>query len=264
MVFSNVLLEDMTPDTEIFKVKTAHTTITVRQTGNLLKLYSGDSALQSTINLDAPHRLELKNLSYLMGILLFIPEPKDILLLGAGGGSLIHFLRRHYPGCMITAIDIDAELLEIMHQHMLLPKPDDNLRYIVDDARNYIRHDAQLFDLIVCDIFIENQSPPWLLKAGTMQTLHGLLNHNGGLASNLLINSDHAYRHYYNNLQRVFGQQALQLPLDELDNTITFGVRSEIPLLDISSFMQKAMQLEQQQAVSYMEILSVIYASNPC
>ncbi|MCP4490961.1 MAG: methyltransferase domain-containing protein [Gammaproteobacteria bacterium] len=254
----------MTPDTEIFKAKTSHTAITIRQKANVLELYSGGDALQSAINLEEPHKLELKNLTYLMGILLFITDPKEILLLGTGGGSLIHFLRQHYPNCMITAVDIDAELLEIMHQHMLLPEPDDNLRYIVDDALNYLNHSTQHFDLILCDIFINNQPPPWLLKKDTMQALHNRIKHGGGLTSNLLINSDHEYRRYYHRLQSVFGQQTLCLPLDELDNTITFGVRSKIPLLDMSSFMQKAMQLEQQQGINYLEILSVIYASNPC
>ncbi len=254
----------MTPEIEVFKVKTAHTTITIRQKGNLLKLYSGDSALQSAINLDAPHNLVLKNLRYIVGILLFIPPPDEILLLGTGGGSLIHFLRRHYPNCMITAVDIDGELLEIMHQHMLLPEPHDHLRYIIDDAFNYINHSAQHFDLVICDIFIRNQSPGWLLKTGTMQTLHSLINPQGGLASNLLINTDHEYTRYYHDLQNVFEQHTLCLPSDELDNTTTFGVRSEIPLVDMSSYMQKALHLSERQGVNYMEILSAIYASNPC
>ncbi len=253
----------MTPYTNIFKAKTTHAAITIRQNGSLLELYSGDGALQSAINLDAPHKLELKNLSCLMGILLFIPEPKEILLLGVGGGSLIHFFRQHYPNCLITAVDIDADLLEIMHQHMLLPEADDRLSYIIDDAFNYLNHCDHYFDLIICDIFINNQSPQWLLKTSTIQNLHNMINREGGLASNLLINSDNEYRHFYRDLRRVFRQQALCLPVDELDNTITFGFRSEILLHDMTRYIQKAMQLSEQPGVNYMEILSEIYASNP-
>ncbi|MCP4187162.1 MAG: hypothetical protein GY763_06105 [Gammaproteobacteria bacterium] len=90
-----------------------------------------------------------------------------------------------------------------------------------------------------------------------------MINREGGLASNLLINSDNEYRHFYRDLRRVFRQQALCLPVDELDNTITFGFRSEILLHDMTRYIQKAMQLSEQPGVNYMEILSEIYASNP-
>ncbi|MCP3688401.1 MAG: hypothetical protein GY784_08305, partial [Gammaproteobacteria bacterium] len=46
--------------------------------------------------------------------------------------------------------------------------------------------------------------------------------------------------------------------------TITFGVKSGIPLIDMSAHMQKAKQLGEQQEINYMDILSSIYASNPC
>ena len=93
-----------------------------------------------------------------------MPQPKRILLLGTGGGSLVHFLRHHYPHSHLTGVDIDGELLDLMHEKMHLPKADDHLTYVIDDAANYLHHCNQTFDLILVDIFIGDQSPDWLLS----------------------------------------------------------------------------------------------------
>ena len=58
---------------------------------------------KASLDLENPHHLELKNLEYLMAVLLFIPDPERILMLGTAAGSLLHFLKYHYPEARITA-----------------------------------------------------------------------------------------------------------------------------------------------------------------
>ena len=106
----------MESDPLIFKTRTKHASLSITRSANTLELHFGTEALQSLININKPHKLELKNLQYLMGILLFLPTPQNILLLGTGGGSLIHFLKFHYPQCQLTSVDLDAELQDLMHQ----------------------------------------------------------------------------------------------------------------------------------------------------
>jgi len=141
----------------IFKTKTRYADYSIVGRGNCIELRSGVDALQSVINTDKPHKLELKNLEYLLGVLLFLPIPQNILLLGTGGGSLIHFLKFHYPQCQLTTVDYDSDLVELLHQKMLLPEADANLNYQIDDAAHYIQCCKQNFDLILVDIFSASQ-----------------------------------------------------------------------------------------------------------
>jgi spermidine synthase len=117
----------MTDESNLFKVTAHHRDLSIETNANTLELRSNSNTLQSVINVDHPEKLALKNLQYLMAILLFMPQPKRILLLGTGGGSLVHFLRHHYPDSHLTCVDIDGELLDLMHDKMYLPKADDCL-----------------------------------------------------------------------------------------------------------------------------------------
>jgi len=253
----------MKPDLPIFKAETAYTSLTIEQKGGQLLLRTDGDALQSVINQQNPQILALKNLRSLMGILLFLPPPERICLLGTGGGSLIHFLRFHYPKSHITAVEIDHELLEIMHAKMSLPRADDLLTYVIDDASHFIDTSEQKFDLIIADLFLGIQSPPWLLQSASMHRLNAMLTDTSGLCYNLVIDSEVDFKAFYANLRTVFQQKTLCLPVEGLDNTIAFALRHQPEDLEMAEYMQKAFELSDQHDSNYMEVLSAIYATNP-
>eukprot|EP00494_Astrolonche_serrata_P016707 UN16878 len=118
-----------------FNIETAYNQIEVRYCAGELEFRSHDNALQSVIDLKQPHRLALPNLEYLIAVLLFISTPKRILMLGTAAGSLLHFLQHHYPDSSITAVDIDAELIEKLLQMNILPEAGEKLTYVYDDDR---------------------------------------------------------------------------------------------------------------------------------
>ncbi len=247
----------------IFKTKTRHATLSIASTAHTLELRSGSGALHSLINIQYPHKLELKNLEYLMGVLLFLPTPLNILLLGTGGGSLIHFLRFHYPQCQLTAVELDSELQQLMHQKMLLPEAGENLTYLIDDAAQYLQHCHQQFDLIVVDIFTGRQSPDWLLAPQNMKQIYNLLSDQGAVTYNLLIDSEHDFKLFHRNLSLVFAEQALFLPVAGYDNTLAYGFRYLPPQQGMAYYMQHASSMAELHDINYNEVLAAIYTNNP-
>jgi len=248
---------------ENFNIKTAYNTISAEYHGRQLQLRSGDKALQSVIDLKYPFRLSLKNLQHLVAILLFIPQPLRILMLGTAAGSLLHFLRHHYPQAEITAVDIDVELIETLKSRDILPTADSTLTYVYDDARHYVEHCQQNFDLVLVDIFDGSQSPPWLLEKLFSNKLLRLLSDHGAVACNLLIESDHLFTRYYRNLRLVCDRQTLCMSVEGLENTIVYGFNSQVPKQDMTWYMQRAQEMSKLHAIDYMEVLSVIYTTNP-
>jgi spermidine synthase len=123
-----------------FKIETAYNRIDVHFLPGRFELRSGDDALQSVIDLQNPHQLALRNLEYLVAVLLFIPQPKRVLMLGTAAGSLLHFLRYYYPEAAITAVDIDVELIEQLLDMEILPPAQAGLSYVYDDAARFIEH----------------------------------------------------------------------------------------------------------------------------
>ncbi|MDH3388795.1 MAG: hypothetical protein OEN02_12915 [Gammaproteobacteria bacterium] len=253
----------MTSETINFNIATAYNRLRVHQRQGLFELYSDDNALQSVVDLRAPHQLMLKNLEHLMAVLLFIPAPGKILLLGTAAGSMLHYLRYYLRQSRITAVDIDAELVEKLLQMQVLPPAADGLDYVFDDAAHFIAHSNQSYDLILVDIFTGAQSPRWLLDKKCTDRLHGLLSVDGALAYNLLIDSEHDFKLFYRDLRLVFKRQTLCLPVKDFENSIAFGIRHVVPKRDMQWYLRHATEQSEQLGIDFLPILSLIYSTNP-
>ena len=253
----------MAEDWEIFKIQTRHNHIEFRRFKNRVELRSGNGALQSVVDLEQPQRLALKNLEYLLGVLLFVPPPRQILLLGTAAGSLLHYLRHNYPDSEITALDIDAELIEKLLQMDLLPPAGNGLTYVYDDAAHYIAHCPLQYDLVLVDIFSGAQSPAWLLEKSTQLGLRGLLHRQGAVAYNLIIDSETGFNRFYRDLRLAFARHTLCLPVAGLENIIAFAFADSVPERSMDWYRQRALQLGNAQQLDYLEILAVIYNTNP-
>lgn len=248
---------------KIFTLKTKFASLSIVQNADCVELRSDTDALHSVINLVNPQKLALKNLEYLMGVLLFIPAPQNILLLGTGAGSLIHFLRYHYPQSHLTSVDNDSELQDLMQQKMLLPEASENLVYLIDDASHYLHHCEQRFDLILVDIFSGSQSPDWLLESPVIRLLYNLLTDQGAIAYNLLVDSNHDFKLFFENLGQLFNQQILSLTVDGFENRLVYGFCSAPPRREMSYYIERAIAMAEKQDIDYLSVLSTIYTTNP-
>ena len=184
-------------------------------------------------------------------------------MLGTAAGSLLHFLRHYYPQAKITAVDIDVELVEKMLQIEVLPPAGDGLTYVYDDAARFINASDQSYDLILVDVFSGAQSPAWLLEKKCIDALYRILGEHGAAAYNLLIDSEQKFRLFYRDLRLVFQRQTLCLPVKGLENTIAFGIRHPLTARDMSWYMNHAMEMSDRLEIDFLQILSVIYNTNP-
>jgi spermidine synthase len=253
----------MDAQTKNFKIETKYNSIHVVYDQRRLELRSHDKALQSVIDLQTPQTLQLANLEYLMSVLLFISAPQRILMLGTAAGSLLHFLRHYYPRAIITALDIDAELMERLQKMDVLPAATDQLNYVYEDAARFIERSNDAYDLVIVDIFNGAQTPPWLLEKAVIQQLYDLTSSGGALAFNLLIDSEHDFRLFYRDLRQCFADKALCLPVAGLENKVVYAIRDPAAASDMPTNMERAMALSEQLGIELMPILSVIYNTNP-
>ena len=249
-------------DSDFCKIDTAHNSLELRRRNGFLELRSIDGAMQSLIDLNKPHRLGLKNLEFLVAVLLFITPPRRILLLGTAAGSLLHFLRHHYEVDLV-AVDRDTELIETMLGLDILPAADDKLSYVHDDALHFIEHCQDRFDLVLIDIFDGAQSPRWLLENKALEQIARLVNPFGAMAFNLLIDSNHDFTQFYRNLRLVCQRQTLCTSVEGFENTIVFGFRDQLPQRELSWYLEHSLDLSREHAIDYMQILSAIYTTNP-
>lgn len=114
------------------------------------RLHFDSGVVQSSMRLDAPFELELSYTQAMMGFLLFNAEPRHILLVGLGGGSLPKFCHRHFPQASITTLEIDAEVIALRDQ-FLIPRDDERFRVVHTDAADYLAGSGVQADVILLD-----------------------------------------------------------------------------------------------------------------
>jgi spermidine synthase len=241
------------------------TRLRVEQVGSErhLKFERDTDAIQSAIDMDNPQKLIMENLRYLLGVLLFIPRPQKILLLGLGGGALVHFLRHHLPDAQITAVEYDAEVLEIAKQHLALPPADESLHYVIDDARRFIEIEPQGYDLILIDIFDGGESPPWMLQKTFIQALKRQLSDRGALGFNLLLAKEKSFSRFYQLLRSEFAQQTLCLETEEYANILVYAMNFPSRPLSMNELLQRCEELDALYDLPLRKILNTVFNINP-
>lgn len=121
----------------------------VRSAGQSIRLYS-NGVLHSQYNPRQPINGAIWDLLLLPGFLLNTP-PKRILLLGLGGGTLVHLIRQFFPLAHMTCIELDKQHIQIAKKWFKLPK--DNVTLIEGDAYDFMGSTGDTFDWIVDDVF---------------------------------------------------------------------------------------------------------------
>lgn len=86
------------------------------------------------------------------------PKPKTILVLGVGGGSVIHAIRNHDQKTRIIGVEKDPVMKQIASNEFGL-KDDRKQTIIIADAISYIDKEKKHYDLIIVDLYIGPLNP---------------------------------------------------------------------------------------------------------
>jgi len=116
------------------------------------RLHFTHEATQSAMSLLEPDRLIAAYTRKMMAFLLLNPNPRHIVMLGLGGGSLAKFCYRHLPKTRITAVEIDAEVIA-MRDEFLIPRDDARFRVVHDDGARFLDSMDGETDVLLVDAF---------------------------------------------------------------------------------------------------------------
>src|SRR3954451_3704335 len=76
-------------------------------------LHIGTDTVQSSMRLARPNDLELSYTRSMMGFLLFTPPPKEVLMIGLGGGSLAKFVYHRLPDAHTRVVEVNPRVAEV-------------------------------------------------------------------------------------------------------------------------------------------------------
>ncbi len=146
---------------EIHSVKSKYSTIKIRDYGSIRSLYfvrdNGDEALESSIDTAYPHEHFLLYTQTMFASFLISENQDELLLIGLGGGSMVHYLNHYFPKTNLDVVDIDPEILNISKKYFSL-NPNPKTKIYIEDAFSFISKTPKKYHIIFMDAFLKPSS----------------------------------------------------------------------------------------------------------
>lgn len=112
--------------------------------------------------------------------------PTSVLLLGLGGGSVVKILRDERGiGAPITAVELDPVMVRIAKDHFGLNGFSD-VDVVIGDAFAKLDGLTGQFDLVVVDVFVDDEVPTFMARPEVIDRLMSLTAQGGHLLINTM------------------------------------------------------------------------------
>lgn len=166
----------------------------VHETALSKSMVFSDIDIQSRMSVARPDELQFEYTRLMMGVLLLQPQPKRILMVGLGGGSLAKFCYKHLPDAHITVVEINPHVIAL-RQSFCIPDDDARFQVVQMDAAHFMAQAEQTFDVVFVDGFDQHGMPEQLCSPQFYLDCRRVLNAGGVTVANLHRFS--AYRDVY-------------------------------------------------------------------
>ncbi|MFH1268471.1 MAG: fused MFS/spermidine synthase [Planctomycetota bacterium] len=141
-------------------------------------------ARQSVVRVGDPDHLELPYARAMSVGVAFAEEPKRVLIVGLGGGTIPGFLHKHYPETTIDVVDIDPDVV-IVAKRFFGFREDATMRAHVGDGRRFIEECRTPYDIIFLDAFGSENIPYHLATREFLQAVRRALAPGGIAVGNI-------------------------------------------------------------------------------
>jgi spermidine synthase len=133
--------------------------IKVRKFQNVRTLYfvrdTGEEVVESMLNIDKPHDLIVDYTKYMFLSYVFKPKQERVLIVGLGGGSMVHFMKHYDPNAKVDVVEIDPKVVEIAEKYFGV-KTAGNVKVITQDAFEFFKAaGGEKYDVIYIDAFLK-------------------------------------------------------------------------------------------------------------
>lgn len=194
----------------IHEERSLYSTILVDQQGPLRCLQFSvrrDQRNQSCVNELRPKEMVFVYPRMMMASLLLDPQPRRVLVLGLGGGTLPMALDEVLPEARIDVVEIDPAVVRVAREYFAFA-PSDRVNVVTQDGRVFVKRAAsrgEQYDLVMLDAFTGDYIPEHLMTREFLAEVQAVLADGGVLAANTFSISE-LYAHESATYQAVFGE----------------------------------------------------------
>lgn len=146
---------------------------------------------QSCVDLKRPDFLVFDYTRMMLGALLLAPNPRRVLVIGLGGGTLPHTLEQLLPAADIDVVEIDPAVRRVAEQYFAF-HPGAHVHVYEEDGRAYVRRMLRTdkrYQLIMLDAYDHQYIPEHMLTREFLTEVRSLLEPGGVVAANTFSSS---------------------------------------------------------------------------
>jgi spermidine synthase len=218
-------------------------TVYVSEKYGVRSLHIGSDTVQSSMRIARPNDLELSYTRSMMAFLLFQSEPRDVLMVGLGGGSVAKFVRHYIPAARVRVLEIDPQVVAIARQCFLVPADEQQFEVIIGDGAEYMARDDIDADVVMVDGYDAESHVEALATREFYADCHARLKPGGMLVVNLW-GGDREFNDVLKRIEEAFPEGTLCLPARKLGNVIAFGFRDAPGPQQWADLLLRATELE--------------------
>lgn len=191
--------------------------------GDMRTLHFDGRYIQSAMSISEPDRLLLSYTRCMMGFLMFNRDPRHIVMIGLGGGSLAKFCYRRLPKARITVLEIDADVIGLRSLFQI-PEDDERFQIIHVDATEHMKILDQPVDVILHDGFGMDGIATSLVTQSFYRQCYSAMTENGLIASNFWTDTPDLLQQMQA-LYAVFGKKMWWINMPTDFNRVVFSMK---------------------------------------
>ncbi|AFJ01389.1 Spermidine synthase-like protein [Methylophaga frappieri] len=240
--------------------------IEVVDEGDIRSLHFGTFPKQSSMSRRRPHQLILSYTQAMMAALLLQPEPKRVLIIGLGGGSVVKFLLHHWPNCQIWVIEYRQDVIQTAQQYFSVPEDNDHLTVIHADGIDWVSawfHEQHaLFDMIFVDAYDHEGMSAGIGAQLFFDACAGVLTDSGVMSINLWGSDRNGFTQTMQRINLSFKDQSVLLPVPDKGNVIALASHAPLDRKQLKQRQSLAIELEQALTLPMTAFLQRINRHN--
>jgi spermidine synthase len=225
-------------------------------------LHLGSDTIQSGMRIGAPDELVLSYTRSMLAFLLFVPEPRRVVNIGLGGGSVAKWIHRFLRGTQQVVLEIDPRVIAVARQHFCLPADDMRLRVIEADGAAWIAHQPDCADVVLVDGYDGRSQVAELTTVEFYRNAARALRDNGILVVNLW-GSDRRFDTYLQRIEGAFDGQVCCLPAVQRGNVIAMGFKRPPLATRWEELRERARALEAAYGLEFPQFVGMLKELNP-
>lgn len=217
---------------------------------------------QSCIFLDAPEIFVFDYYKQAMGVTFFVEDPKEILIIGLGGGVLANTFGEIYPDAHITSVEIDPVVAKMAKKYFSYDDSKPNFETHVRDGRVFVKRalkDDKRYDLILLDAFNSDYIPEHMMTKEYLEEVKELAKDDGIIMANTFSTSA-LFHHESATYAEVFGPMYQINFKDKKTNRVIVVSNKELPgkreLLKKANQMKGILQIYGVDTLALLDAIS--------